>query len=386
MDALLRNLRNLNARFQEHKAGNTGEHSAPQMLCVVKADAYGHGAVPLACCLEKQPEVFGFAAATAEEAFALRGAGIRKPILILGYAFPGSFEQLVEKEVRIAVFREDTLPELAKAARRVGRSAKVHIKVDTGMMRIGVQPDETGRSFVKALQGYPELEVEGIFTHFARADERDKTETLRQLGEFLQFAEQAEHTLGRRIPLKHCANSAGTMEISGACLDLARLGIALYGVYPSGEVSRAGEPLQPVLSWHSRLVYVKDVEAGCHISYGGTFTAPGPMRVGTVAVGYGDGYPRSLSNRGYVLIRGRKAPILGRVCMDQLMVDLTGIPDAREEDAVTLLGRDGAERISAEELGELSGRFHYELLCDIGRRVPRVYRKNGEITEITESF
>lgn len=374
VDAIAENVRNMKKNLAEH----TG------IVAVIKTDGYGHGAVPIARELEPMAEIHGFAVATAEEAHILRMAGIRKPLLVLGYTFPYSYEMLAEEEIRPAVFREDSLTPLSEAAKKAGKPIKVHIKVDTGMGRIGISPDKAGIAFIKKVLAYKELEIEGIFTHFARADELDKTNVNGQLALFQKFVKEAEERLDVHIPIKHCSNSAGIMELSQANMDVARAGIILYGLYPSAEVNRDTVPLQPALSWYSRIVYVKTIHKGQSVSYGGTFTAGADMKIATVPVGYGDGYPRSLSGKGYVLICGKKAPILGRVCMDQFMVDVTHIPEAEEGDKVTLIGRDGAEHISAEILGELSGRFNYELVCDIGKRVPRVYLKNDEVVAVKD--
>lgn len=354
------------------------EHIAPEtkLMGVIKTDGYGHGAIPIGRELEQLPYVFGFAVATAEEAFSLRQAGLKKPILILGYAFPYAYEALTLQEIRQAVFREDTLTALNTCAGRLRHKAKVHIKVDTGMSRVGIRPDEEGLAFLKKACSLPHIEVEGIFTHFARADERDKTSARTQLSTFCSFVEEAERLTGLVIPLKHCSNSAGILELPEANLSLVRAGITLYGLSPSEEVPKEILSLRPALSLKSHLVYVKEVEAGTPVSYGGTFVTDKRMRIATVPVGYGDGYPRSLSGKGDVLIRGRRAPILGRICMDQFMVDVSAIPGVLEGDEVTLIGKDGAEEITMEELGAVSGRFNYELACDLGKRIPRVYYKD----------
>ena len=349
--------------------------SGTLMIGVIKTDGYGHGAIPIGKELEKMDYVFGYAVATAEEAFSLREAGLQKPILILGYTFPYCYEELIEQDIRPAVFRTDTLRKLDDCARRLGKKAMVHIKVDTGMNRVGIRRDEEGLSFMRCLSEMSNIDVEGIFTHFARADEQDKRSAREQLAQFTGFVEEAERILGRTIPIKHCSNSAGILTLPEANLSLVRAGITLYGLSPSAQVSRELLSLRPALSLKSHLVYVKEVEAGTPVSYGGTYVTKERTRIATVPVGYGDGYPRSLSNRGYVLIRGQRAPILGRVCMDQFMVDVTAIPEACEGDEVTLIGTDGGEEITMELLGELSGRFNYELACDLGKRIPRVYLK-----------
>ena len=228
--------------------------------------------------------------------------------------------------------------------------------------------------------------MEGIFTHFARADEADKTAANQQLDKFKNFCEEIREKLGVRIPIQHCSNSAGIVEMKDANMDMVRAGITLYGLWPSDEVRQDIVELTPALSWYTHISYIKTVEPGNAVSYGGTFTVEKPMRIATIPVGYGDGYPRGLSGKGYVLLNGKKAPILGRVCMDQFMVDVTEIPEAEEGELVTLLGWDGEEHLSMETLGELSGRFNYELACDIGKRMPRVYLQKGEIVETRDCF
>ena len=355
-----------------------------KIMAVVKTDGYGHGAVPIAHEIEDMPFLHGFAVATVEEALILKGSGIRKPVLVLGYTFPYCYEKMAREEIRPTVFREDMLEEMGKAGQACGRPVKIHIKVDTGMSRIGIRPDESGLAFVKKCAETPGVEIEGIFTHFAKADEKDKTSAKKQLETFLAFTGQIHDQLGIRIPVRHCSNSAGIVELKEANLDAVRAGITLYGLWPSDEVKRDIIFLQPVLSLKSRIVYIKKLEAGMEVSYGGTFVAKETMQVATIPVGYGDGYPRSLSNQGYVLIRGQKAPILGRVCMDQFMVDVSHIEGVAEKDPVTLIGTEGKEIITAEELGELSGRFNYELVCDLGKRIPRVYVREGKIIGVMD--
>lgn len=344
------------------------------MTAVVKTDGYGHGAVEIAKKLQHLYYLWGYAVATYEEAEEIRAAGITKPILILGYVFAEDYPGLVKDGIRPAVFREDMLEQLNEAAASRGVKLKIHLAVDTGMSRIGVRPDDSGLEFVKKAMSCKNLEIEGMFTHFAKADMAEGAEATRlQYERFTHFEERIRTELGLNIPLVHCSNSAALITYRDMNLDMVRAGITLYGLWPSNEVDRTIVPLKPALSLKSHIAFVKSLEPGESVSYGGTFTAKTRMRVATIPVGYGDGYPRSLSNKGYVLIRGQKAPILGRVCMDQFMVDVDAIPDACEGDEVTLLGRDGEQVITAEELGDLSGRFNYELCCDLSRRVPRVY-------------
>lgn len=378
----------------EHMKANIAPNT--QIIGVIKTDGYGHGAIPIARELEPVGYVYGFAVATAEEALILRKAGITKPVLILGYTFPYSYEALIREEICLTVFRRDTLKELSEKVRSLnageqrisGRTvkARIHIKVDTGMSRIGIAPDEEGLAFVREALETEGIQVEGIFTHFARADEADKETAYNQLNRFNLFISMTEEKTGYDIPVKHCSNSAGIVELPEANMDVVRAGITLYGLWPSEEVRRDIISLTPVLSLYSHIVYVKEIGAGTPVSYGGTFTAPKTMKIATIPIGYGDGYPRSLSGKGYVLVHGKKAPVLGRICMDQFMIDVSDIHKVKEGDLVTLIGKDGTEEITMEELGSLSGRFNYELACDLGKRIPRVYTKGGKVLSTKDYY
>lgn len=362
LDAILANMESMKRNLKE----------GVQIAAVLKTNAYGHGAVEIAKVLEPLDYVWGYAVAAFEEAVELREAGLRKPILLLGYVFPYCYQELAKMNIRPAVFREDMLEQLSAAAKAAGKKIKIHIAVDTGMSRIGIFPDETGLDFVKKALETEGLQVEGMFTHFARADEADRSFTEEQLEKFVWLTEAVKERLGYEIPIRHCSNSAGIIEYPHANMSMVRAGITLYGLWPSDEVRKDIVPLEPVMSLRSHIIYIKEISAGTPVSYGGTWAPDQTVRLATVPVGYGDGWPRSLSNKGYVLIRGQKAPIRGRVCMDQFMVEVTDIPDAAEGDEVTLIGRDGDAYISMEEVGDLSGRFNYELACDINPRVPRV--------------
>ncbi len=348
-----------------------------KIVAVIKADAYGHGAVPIARMLEGLDYVWGFATATAQEALQLRKAGITRPVLILGLVFEEYYKELAENEVRMAVCDYETAWKFHKAAEEAGKKGLIHLAVDTGMTRIGFKDHEESLDDIRKIAALSHVEIEGLFTHFSRADEYDRTPAMVQLKRYLDFAELLEKN-GIHIPLHHCSNSAGIIRVPEANLNLVRAGITIYGIYPSEEVERDIVKLQPVMSLKSRVSYVKDVEPGTQVSYGGTFTTERVTRMATIPVGYADGYPRMLSNKGWVLIHGKKAPICGRVCMDQFMVDVTELPEVKAGDEVTLLGEDGDEFISADMLGDLSGRFSYELVCDINKRVPRIYIKDGK--------
>lgn len=362
-------------------AGNLKEGVA--MMGVVKTDGYGHGAVPVAKAID--PYVSSYAVATIDEALNLRRHGIKKPILILGVTHERRYEELIEHEIRSAVFEEKQVLALSKTASGMGKTALVHLALDTGMSRIGMKVCEESADLAARFSSMKGIQVEGIFTHFAKADETDKTSARRQLKEYLDFISMLERR-GVKIPVKHISNSAGIVDMREANCDMVRAGISIYGMYPSDQVEKDRVILQPAMELKSCITYIKTIDPGTAVSYGGTFVADRPLTVATIPVGYGDGYPRSLSGKGRVLIRGKSAPILGRVCMDQLMVDVTAIPDAEEDDLVTLMGKDGGEEITVEELARLGGGFHYEIVCDIGKRVPRVYLKDGEIVGKKDYF
>lgn len=370
LDAVAHNFREMRKNIAEDT----------KVIAVVKADAYGHGAVQIARLVEEYTYIWGFATATEEEAIELRRAGIQKPILVLGIVFEEYYPELIRYDIRPAVCDADSAKKLSQEALRQGKTVHIHLALDTGMTRIGFADTPKSIETIKQIQMLPNLEIEGIFTHFARADEYDRSPALIQLERYLDFLNLLKDA-GITIPLLHCSNSAGIIRIPEANLSMVRAGITIYGIYPSNEVERDKIKLETAMEIKSHISYLKDVIPGTAISYGGTFVASKPMKVATIPVGYADGYPRQLSGKGWVLIHGQKAPILGRVCMDQFMVDVTDIPDTKSGDEVTLIGRDGNEVITAEEFGELSGRFSYEFICCISKRVPRVYIKDGKITE-----
>ena len=348
-----------------------------KMIAVIKADGYGHGAEAIARLTENYSYIWGYAVATAEEALQLRSAGVEKPVLILGLVFEEYFREMVAGDIRLTVCEYETAKKLSREAVRQDKTVHIHIGLDTGMSRIGFADTPESVEEIKKIAALDHLEIEGMFTHFARADETDKSPAVDQLNRYLAFAELLEKS-GVHIPLKHCSNSAGIIRMKEANLDAVRAGITIYGIYPSNEVERDIVKLEPAMELKSHISYVKDLEPGASISYGGTYTADKKIRVATVPAGYADGYPRTLSNKGWVLIHGQKAPILGRVCMDQFMVNVSDIPDVKAGDEVTLIGKDGDEFISIETFGDMSGRFSYEFACDISKRVPRVYLKNGK--------
>ncbi len=343
-------------------------------VAVVKADGYGHGDVAVAKAVYSK--VCMYAVATLDEAVNLRENGIDKPILILGFVNVDEYETLVKNHVTATVFDYETAAELDEVAERLGMKALCHIKVDTGMRRIGLEPDDSGIEIVKNIKRLGNLDVQGIFTHFATSDEADKTKSERQLSKFNSFVDMLK-TEGITFQYVHCANSAAVIDMPDTYKDMVRLGIAMYGMYPSTEVDMEKVKLKPALKLMSHVTYVKEVPEGEEVSYGGTFVTKRPSVIATVAVGYGDGYPRALSSKGYVLINGKKAPIIGRVCMDQMMVDVTDIEGVGRDSLVTLIGRDGDEEITVEEIAALAGTFNYEFVCNLNKRIPRNYYKSG---------
>ena len=362
LEAIGHNIREVKKRLPE----------GVKLLGVVKANAYGHGAVPVASYLENQVDYF--ATATIEEAIELRENGISAPILILGYVSPSQYGDLVEYDITQTIDSYAQALALEKEAARQNRKAKAHLAVDTGMTRIGFQVTEHDADEAAKIADLPHIELEGMFTHFSCADQEDKTYCSMQMEKYDKMTKLLAER-GVTIPLRHICNSAGIMEFDDHRFEMVRSGIITYGIYPSEEVKKERLDLIPALSWKSHVIHVKEVGPGIGVSYGATYVTEKPMtRIATVSVGYADGYPRALSNKGCVLIHGKKAPIIGRICMDQMMVDVTDIPDVQVEDIVTLVGTDGDETITIEEIANPAARFDYEMLCDISSRVTRIYK------------
>ena len=344
------------------------------VMAVIKADAYGHGAVPVARLLEERCAFFGVSSMS--EALELRDAGIARPILILGYTPPEAFPEAVRLGIRPAIFRREDGEALSRAAVEAGISAAFHFAVDTGMSRIGFQVTESDADICAEIAALPGLTPEGLFSHFATADSCDLSRARAQAERFDAFDAMLKRR-GVHIPIRHLNNSAGLMNFDHH-YEMVRSGIVTYGLYPSDEVDTGLLPLTPAMGLISKASYVKTLPPGREISYGGTFVTARPTVVATVPIGYADGYRRSLSGKFYVLIHGKRAPILGRVCMDQMMVDVTDIPGVQAGDTVTLIGTDGDETISMEAIAAAAGSFNYEFACGISRRVPRVYLRGGQ--------
>lgn len=349
------------------------------VMAVVKANGYGHGSGPVAKKALEAGAAY-LAVSSVDEALELREKEIDAPILVLGYTPPDKAELVVQHKLTQTLYQPEMLEALSMAAQKWDTLAKVHVKVDTGMGRLGFTGLDEALAFCQRTAATPGVELEGLFTHFATADEADSTYADEQMARWLELLQKVK-TAGLEIPFLHISNSAAILQYGNCAGNLVRLGISLYGHYPSDEVPRQVE-LRPSLRLVSQIVHLKEVEAGAKISYGATFTAERPLKVATVPVGYADGYSRALSNRADALVGGRRVPVIGRVCMDQLMLDVTDVPDAQVGDEVVLYGEQGAERIGLEEVAAHIGTISYEVCCALGRRVPRCYRENGQLVHV----
>lgn len=355
------------------------------IIAVLKTDAYGHGAIQIARFFESKDYIWGYAVATADEAIMLRDKGLKKPILVLGCVFPEQRAEMIDKEVRMTCYTKEMAEEISELSVQMGKRSYLHIKLDTGMGRLGFSVCEESAGIISEISTLPNLVLEGMFTHFAKADETDKKFTQKQLDKYL-WMKKALEDRDLSFAYYHSSNSAGIIDVKEANMDLVRAGISIYGMYPSEEVIKENVPLKPAMELISHVTYVKWIEDGTPVSYGGTYISEGRRKIATVPVGYGDGYPRGLSNKGYVLIHGKKAPICGRVCMDQFMVDVTEIDDVKFGDKVVLVGHDQEEYLPVETLSELSGRFNYEFVCCLSKRIPREYLRKGEVVKQIDYF
>ncbi len=346
-----------------------------EVMAVIKADAYGHGAVEIARFLEGKCRIFGIA--TVEEAAELRNAGITAPLLILGYTSPDLYQKALHYNTELTLFSYEDALVLNDICAGTGTCARAHIAVDTGMGRIGFRVTERDADEAAKIFSLENIRVEGLFSHYATSDSKDKQYANYQKHLFDKFSDMLA-IRGCRPEIKHLSNSAGIIDIDDSCYDLVRAGIIIYGLYPSDEVVKEEFPLRPVMELVTHISHVKTLPEGSGVSYGATYVTNKDTRVATLPVGYADGYPRSLSGKGYVLIGGEVCPILGRICMDQMMVDVSGVPDAKTGDPVVLIGSMGDRTITVEEISELAGSFNYEFVSCVARRVPRVYFRNGE--------
>ena len=346
-----------------------------KLMGIIKADGYGHGAVPIAKVLNPFVDAYGIS--IVEEGIELREVGITKPILILGYAPEKMYDEMIAYDMMPAICDYEMAKKISQRCVLLGKTLKVHIKIDTGMSRIGFSLGKESVEQIVAISKLSNIQIDGIFSHFAKADEIDKTFVKEQLVKFMKMVEDLEEN-GVIIPIKHISNSAGIIDMPEANLDMVRSGILTYGLYPSDEVKKERLPLKPAMSLYAYVTMVKELEEGTPVGYGGSYVTTRRTKVATIPAGYGDGYPRALSNQGKVIIHGQFAPIIGRVCMDQFMVDVTEIDNVTTGDKAILIGKIGEKEITLEEIGAMSASFNYEAACDVGKRVPRVYIYEGE--------
>lgn len=366
LDAIGSNIANIKARLKPKT----------RLLAVVKADAYGHGAVEVSkVCLFNGAEQL--AVATCDEGVELRQSSIQVPIIILGNTVEAQLETVINNSLTQTVFCFDTAKRISDCAVRLGRKALVHIKIDTGMGRIGFLPNEESLDIIDSIFKLPGLDITGVFTHFATADEKDKSFTYEQYKKFIFMTDSIEKR-GHTGLIRHCGNSAAILDMPELQLDMVRAGIIIYGMYPSSEVSES-VVLKPAMKLKSCISYVKEVASDVSIGYGRTYFTDKKTMVATVPVGYADGYSRKCSNKARVIVKGQYAPVIGNVCMDQLMIDVTHIPDVRIGDDVVIMGQESGLCVSAEELAEIQDTINYEIVCNVGKRVPRVFIRNGEI-------
>lgn len=366
LDAIGNNIREIRRRIKHET----------QLLAVVKADAYGHGSEEVAkVCLYNGADQL--AVATCDEGVQIRQWSIQVPVLILGNTVEGQLETVINYELTQTVFRYETAKIMSDIAVKLKKTALVHIKIDTGMSRIGFLPTDSSIDEIEKIFALPNLKVTGIFTHFATADEKDKTFTMVQYQKF-RFVTDTLNKKGFNNFIRHCSNSGAILDMPELQLDMVRAGIIIYGMYPSNEVSHPIN-LIPAMSLKSQISYVKYLEENVSIGYGRTYFTTHKTKVATIPIGYADGYSRAFSNKARVIVNGHYAPIIGNVCMDQMMIDVSDIPDVKDGDSVIIMGSDGKNTVSAEELAGISNTINYEVVCNVGKRVPRVYIKNGEI-------
>lgn len=370
------NLDNIYDNVCEMKKCITGNAKS---MFIIKADGYGHGAIQIMKYLKDSVDAYGVA--VIDEAVSLRENGCDKLILILGYTPKNCLKYVVKYDISQAITDYESAKLLSEEAVKQNKKVRIHIKLDTGMGRIGFLPGDEAVEIIKKISKLPNIIMEGCFTHFSKADEKDLSYTKKQFETYKEMISKLEDA-GIIFEIKHVCNTAAVIQFPEANLDMVRLGIGCYGLYPSTDIDDSMIKLKPAMGWKSIISHVKKVKEGTKISYGATYVTDEEKIIATVPVGYADGYPRALSNNGRVLINGKSAPIVGRVCMDQFMVDVTDIPNVNVEDEVTLVGCDGEEMISVEEISVYGNSFNYEMICDVGKRVPREYCTNDGIIKL----
>ena len=362
LDAIYKNIINAKKKIKKTK-----------LLAVIKANGYGHGAVPIAHHIEDI--VDGYGVATIEEGIELRRANIKKDILILSYIPPSCYEKIVAFNLDVTIYTLESAELISKLAKQSGKIVNIHIAIDTGMHRIGFLTNRKSIENIKKIQSLDNIFLKGCFSHFSKMDEQDKTTSKIQLETFTNFINLLKKQ-NINFQILHIANSAAIFDMPESYLDMVRYGISLYGIYPSDYVKKENINLYPAMSLKTYVSHIKYVEKNSEIGYGGSFTTSRLTKVATVPVGYADGYPRSLSNTGRVLIHGCSVPIIGKICMDQFMVDVTEIESVSIGDEVTLIGKDGEYYISVDEIARIANTIPHEILCNIGKRVLRIYNKD----------
>lgn len=368
LDALQHNIQQFRQAVPKHV----------KIMAVIKADAYGHGAAPVA----KEAVRCGadyLAVAFLDEALQLRRSGIRAPILILGYTPPEAFAAAVEQDIALTIYSEEALHALRHLPCS-GRQAKVHIKIDTGMGRIGIADEREAAAYIEQALQIPHVKVEGLYTHYACADEKDKSYTLKQY-ERLERILNHFRQKGIRFVCNHSGNSAAAIDLPDYCFDMVRLGISMYGLYPSLEVNRKTIQLKPVMSLKTRIAWVKTLPPGSVVSYGAAYRTQSDEQIATLPIGYADGYSRMLSGKAQVLFRGKRVPVTGRICMDQTMINVTGMNDVAIGEEVVLFGQQAGAELPADELAQWLGTINYEIVCMVAKRVPRLYMRGGRCVE-----
>ena len=373
LDAIANNIRQIRTKIKPET----------KLLAIVKADAYGHGALEVAR-VSLYNGADQLAVATCDEGVSLRESSIGVPILILGNTVDAQLDKLIKNKLTQTVYSYTTAKKISDAAVRLGMPAFVHIKVDTGMGRIGLKSDEKGLDETDAIFSLPMLNVTGVFTHFATADEADKTFTHEQYRRF-RFMTDGMEARGHKGLIRHCANSGAILDMPEYQLDMVRAGIIIYGLFPSDAVNK-NINLIPAMNVHTQVSFVKTVSGGTPIGYGRNYYTSGKTKIATIPIGYADGYPRLLSNKGKVIVNGEYANIVGNICMDQAMIDVTHLPDIKEGDDVIILGKSGLKSVTAEQIAQLAQTINYEIVCNFSKRVPRAYYKNGECIYTVKSI
>ena len=370
LDALAHNMREVRRLAQKDAL----------VTAVIKADGYGHGAKKIAQTLLDNG-ADRLAIAVLDEGIELRRAGFSVPILVLGFTDRERAEEIISNDLEQAVYSWDLAEEISKEAKRQDKIARIHVKIDTGMGRIGLQPDWDSVQLIKKISLLPNLVIEGIFTHFAAADAVDKAYTEGQYEKFNWICGELEKE-NIKINVRHCGNSATIIDLPDMHMNMVRAGIMLYGLKPSSEVMLDRLELRQVMSLKVRISHIKEIEAGQSVSYGRKFIAEKKSRIASLPIGYADGYTRMLTGKAEALVKGRKVPVIGRICMDQCMIDVTDIEGVKAGDEVVLFGKQNSSFIHIDELAEKLGTINYEIVCMISKRIPRVYIKDGVIVDV----